>query len=148
MKTSRCIGLILAAFLAAPAAAQNRPSCVTTVPTQFVERFADLPEAVRTDVLKDGKVAEHEEPFNSTDYNVDPNRPFRRFVLGGHSGDKWFLWLTYGGFAPHEDVLGFVQLWETTTSFEWRRSAEFRGAPCIAINAFLAGVRTSTTAQH
>ena len=134
-------------ILQSAAAAPQQPQCAVSFATRFVDRFAELPEAIRADLTKDGKVAEPGEPFNDTDDILDPNLPQRRFIRGGRSGDKWFVWLDHGGFDHHFDVFGYRQVWEKADRFRWYRAAELQGEPCVAINAFLAGVWTPQNGQ-
>jgi len=127
--------------------APSQPQCAVSFATRFVDRFSDLPEAIRSDLLRSGQVVEPGEPFNDTDAILDPNLPNRRFIRGGRSGEKWFVWLEHGGFDRHFDVLGYRQLWEKTDSYRWYRAAELQGESCVAINAFLGGVWTPADGQ-
>jgi len=118
------------------------PQCPVRYATRFVTHFADLPDQIQKDILKGGKIADPGQPFEAYDDITDPDLPRRRMVLAGHSGVKWFVWIDHGGFARHNDVFGFSQLWEKADTFRWYRDADLQGDPCIAINAFLDGVST------
>ncbi|MEZ0243787.1 MAG: hypothetical protein ACAH11_10460 [Sphingomonas sp.] len=128
--------------------ATQDPECSVGRATIFVDRFADLPDEIRQDILKTGKMAEPGEAFEGTDSITDSSLPRRRFVRGGLSNDQWFAWVYHGGFAPHYDVFGYRKLWETRDTFRWYRAAELQGDPCVAINAFLDGVRTPQRSGH
>ena len=140
--------LIPLALAAASVSAEDDVHCAVSFATHFVGRFAELPEEIRNDVLKDGKIAEPDGAFNETDDIDDRNLPFRRLVRAGRSGGQWFVWIKHGGFSPHYDVLGFRPFWEKADRYRWYRAGEFQGEPCIAINAFLAGVQTPTDGRH
>lgn len=105
--------------------------------------MADLPKQVRDDLLKDGQIADPDQPFEAYDNITDPLLPGARLVLAGESGLRWFVWIDRGGFARRDQVYGYGQLWDKVDHFTWYRSAELEGDPCIAINAFLDGVTTS-----
>ena len=124
------------------------PQCAIPFATQFVERFSDVPEDIRNDILRNGKVAERGQPFSESDAIIDPNLPRRRFMRAGRAGWHFFVWLDHGGFARHDDIVGYSLVQESVDHYSWRRSAEFQGEPCIAINAFFSGVWTPVTKQQ
>ena len=108
-----------------------------------VDRFADLPEPIRADILKDGPIADAGQDFNRGDTILDRTLPYRRFVrAGSHDGMRWFVWIEHGGFDGHLDILGYAQMLDTLTTFTWHRSAELSGEPCAATNAILNRVTT------
>jgi hypothetical protein len=138
----RHIFLTALAFGATTASAESAPQCSVRYATRFVTHFADLPDQIQKDILNGGKIADTGQPFEAYDSITDPSLPRRRLVLAGQSGLKWFVWIDHGGFDRHYDVFGFSQIWEKVDVFRWYRNAELQGDPCIAINAFLDGVRT------
>jgi len=139
------LGQIVLMILAFGSAAdtQAAPQCAVRYVTRMVAHFSDLPDQIQRDILKDGTIADAGQPFEPYDYITDASLPRRRFIAAGRSGTKWFVWIDHGGFARHDDVLGFSQVWQKADSFQWYRTAELQGEPCIAINAFLDGVRTA-----
>ena len=144
----RIFVLVILAVGATPLCAGTAPQCPIRYATTLVSRFADLPDKIRSDILKDGKIADPDQPFEPYDSISDPDLPFRRLVMAGQSGVRWFVWIDHGGFNRHFDVIGFSQLWEKRDTFRWYRSAELQGDPCIAINAFLDGVVTLEQGKH
>lgn len=51
-------------------------------------------------------IAKREQDFNLSDA-VEAGLPGRRFVQGGHLGDRWFIWYERGGFAPSMNVVAY-----------------------------------------
>jgi hypothetical protein len=122
------------------------PTCAITRSTVIVRRFADLPAAIRDDVLRGGAIAEAGQPFIRSDVVRYRERglPDRRFVMGGSSDGNWFVWFEHGGFARHYHVLGYHPVYSSGNERpDLLRAADFIGEPCEAINAFLRGVMTS-----
>jgi hypothetical protein len=140
--------LVPLAWISAAVTAPTSPQCAIPLVTYPVERIGDLPEAIRSDLLRDGPVAEPDQDFNDIDLVRDPNLPHRRLVQAGRTGGEWFVWLDHGGSNRHADVIGYRQLWETNQTFRWYRAAELQGEACVAINAFLHGVWTATEGQR
>jgi hypothetical protein len=142
--------LILAAsaWLAAQADEEAAPHCRFDRSLVLVRRFAEVPPAVREDILRDGAIAEAGQPFTPYDDISDPSLPVRRFVLAGTKAGQWFVWIDHGGFARHNHVLGYYPV---SYGFEKRprlmRAANFIGAPCAAIEAFFKGVITGGVAD-
>ena len=66
---------------------------------QVVKSFYDLPKDIRTKILPEppaGRMAEPNEPFNSTDL-ITKDYPSRRFITGGFSKDYAFVFYEHGG---------------------------------------------------
>lgn len=70
---------------------------------QAVKSFYDLPKDVRIAILPEppksarlGRMAEPNEPFNSTDL-IREDYPSRRFITGGFSKDYAFVFYEHGG---------------------------------------------------
>ena len=118
------------------------PQCPVRYETTFVSRISDLPDPIQSLVARGGKVADPGQDFEPSDDMGNPGLPRRRMVLAGHSGGKWFVWIDHGGFDRHNDIFGFTRLVEKGSAVGWHRSAMLQGDACIAINAFLDGVRT------
>jgi hypothetical protein len=120
------------------------PTCSVARATVFVRRFADLPKAIRDDILRGGAIAEAGDKFTSTDAVTDPSLPTRRFVLAGESQGSWFVWIDHGGFGRHYHVLGYMPVYEGKAQTPRPMlAADFIGEPCEAINAFFRGVMTN-----
>ena len=141
------LGMIaMAASISQAGAVDDRPSpqCPVRYATTYVRHLTDLPKQVRDDLLKDGEIAEPDQPFEAYDSISDPSLPRARLVLAGQSGTRWFVWIDRGGFNRRDQVYGYRQLWDKADHFDWNRDAQLEGDPCIGINAFLDGVTTPT----
>lgn len=138
---------LLICFPSASALASDGNSCASNPAIQVAERFTDLPAEIRADLLIDGAIADVGGKFNATDFIIDDSLPSRRFVQAGFPENKWFIWIEHGGNSRHDDVLGYRRRNEGR-SLSWYRAAEFQGAPCAAIGAFLAGVWTPLPNSH
>jgi hypothetical protein len=138
--------IVITALLgqAAPVAPRASPQCAVRYAARYVRHLADLPKQVRDDILKDGQIADPDQPFEAYDDITDPTLPRARLMLAGESGTKWFVWIDRGGFVRRDQVYGYGQLWDKVDHFDWYRSAQLQGDPCIGINAFLDGVTTPT----
>lgn len=138
-----------APLLTVPAThAQSKQTCAVARATVFYDKLKDMPQPIQTMIRDAYPVAEASEPYNETDM-ITQDLPMRRFVLGGRSGDRWFVWLEHGGFAPHHHVLGYSNVYRYVDKPpEIRQSADFRGEPCVAINAFVAGISTTMPDQN
>jgi hypothetical protein len=139
----RLLAALAMAAPASPAAEPEEPSCAVTRATVFVHHFAELPGEIRDDMLGDGRIADAGQPFTPNDAFTDASLPHRRFVLGGRSGESWFVWIDHGGMGRHYHVLGYSPVHGDRGPPTLMRSADFIGEPCEAINAFLHGVMTS-----
>lgn len=138
--------LLLAAM---PGEEPPPPECAVTFATRFYHRLADMPEEIRADLASHGPIADAGEPFEETDFITDASLPGRRFVLGGVSDGKWFVWVDHGGFVRHDDVFGYRPVYSKADEPpRLLRFAALQGEPCVAINAFLAGVQTPLGRPH
>lgn len=139
------LALLLSAYLAqAPQNDESIQKCQVRYETHFIRHFADLPENIRTDILKGGPIADVGKPYNDTDDIENGSWPRRALVSAGFSHHVIFVWIDHGGLDHHSDVLGFRRL---GTTENWERSATLSGDACIAINAILDGVTTHTMAE-
>ena len=108
-------------------------------------RFADLPEAVRTDLTdRAGTLADRGEPFNSTDVVTNGDGPGRRFIRAVQSEDNLFVWYEHGGIGLHVHVLAYdigrasgIPLQSAPANLE-ANYVTFN--PCAATDAYLDGV--------
>ena len=112
--------LIRGSFLWIPVALSiATTACTTRTPAsvewrgqtfQEVPSVSELPAAVQSElgVSRPGLdgVADRNQPFNVTDV-VDSNRPMRRFLTAGKSGDTWLVALEKGGRGYSVEVFLF-----------------------------------------
>ncbi|MEA3038246.1 MAG: hypothetical protein QOE79_759 [Sphingomonadales bacterium] len=134
---------IVAALALAAGAEPEEPTCAVTRATIFVHHLAELPKEIRDDLVRGGRIADAGQPFTPYDVITDPSLPGRRFVLGGRSGESWFVWIDHGGMWRHYHVLGYSPVRGDREPPTLMLSADFMGEPCEAINAFFHGVMTS-----
>ena len=138
---------IPAMLLSAADVAEPRPVCAVSRATVFYDKFADLPNEIQSDILKLGAIAEAGQPYNETDGIIDASLPMRRFNMAGRTNGDWFIWLTHGGLVRHEHVRGYQPLYAGNKPPTLHLVADFTGEPCVAINAFVSGVRSNLHEQ-
>ena len=128
----------------------NLPQCTFTSPAKEVRSLAELPEEVRTEVMRffkgGGGIADTDGEFNSTDYIDDEAVPRVRFIRAYLTKDVWFVWWEAGGIVHNLNTLAL-----TRQRDEGGGSPVFRAAPgsgftgdlCAGSKAFLTGARAA-----
>jgi hypothetical protein len=81
--------------------------CAMKHPSRDVISLKQLPAPIRAALKKvAGAMADRGEFFNSSDVMQKPG-PFNRFIRGGESGGRWYVWYEHGGFAYWHQVVVF-----------------------------------------
>lgn len=77
-------------------------------PASYVNSLKRLPPAIRAALTASaGAIADRGEFFNAGDVVTKP-APFNRFIRGGDSDGRWFVWYEHGGIAYWHQVVVFA----------------------------------------
>jgi hypothetical protein len=115
-RAALAVALLAAALTTAACAGVREPSvpptptsadCKLKHPSQDVTSLKDLTAPIRA-ALKAvaGDMADRGEFFNGGDVVMKP-APFKRFIRGGESGGRWYVWYEHGGIAYWHQVVVF-----------------------------------------
>jgi hypothetical protein len=107
---------LVAALTTAGCAGAKEPSapptptsadCKLKHPSHDVTSLKDLPAPIRA-ALKAvaGDMADRGAFFNGGDVLIKP-APFKRFIRGGETGGRWYVWYEHGGIAYWHQVVVF-----------------------------------------
>jgi hypothetical protein len=112
--------------------------CVLKHASHDVLSLKKLPANIRDALTKlAGGMADRGQFFNATDVVVKP-APFNRFIRGGETQGKWYVWYEHGGIAYWRQIVLFAIDPSGTVHVEKNITA--RGADlCEATDALLDG---------
>jgi hypothetical protein len=108
--------LAVALLLGASACASAKPPAAPPDPNwtchlrheaTYVRSLKNLPPEIQASLkAAAGAMADRGEFFNAGDAISRPG-PFNRFIRGGRSGSRWFVWYEHGGFAYWHQIVIF-----------------------------------------
>ncbi len=85
-------------------------TCRLRHPAAYADSLKALPPTIRAKLKATvGAIADRGEFFNATDAVRRP-APFNRFIRGGQSGRRWFVWYEHGGFAYWREIVLFQRV--------------------------------------
>ena len=91
-----------------PPQAPSSADCTMKHTAHDVLSLKALPENIRAALLKQaGGMADRGEFFNAGDAVTTP-APFNRFIRGGETQGKWYVWYEHGGIAYWHQIVVFA----------------------------------------
>ncbi|MHA6768823.1 hypothetical protein [Sphingobium ummariense] len=122
------------------------PACDLSGSAPVIERMADLPPTVATELTRlfaPDIISEADGPFNNTDV-IGDNVPTRRFIRAYHVGSDWIVWYELGGGQVAGPRTIALRTRNTRNTITAAHGTTFAGDLCAASKAIVAGVRTAS----
>ena len=137
------VALTALLLLGASGCASAKPAdpnltCRLRHPARYVDSLKQLPTAIQIALKKTaGPMADRGEDFNATDVVTKP-APFNRFIRGGQSGGRWFVWYEHGGIAYWRQIVIFA-LDPNGRGHVLAEQHAAQGDPCPATDQLMGG---------